>query len=299
MTDRRSLARKPFTTNTVEFGKMLELFPERVSVIAEGDSWFAYPRKGLINLGPPSNTIDQLARMHRFNLLQLSSSGDEILDMLSGSRKQKLLELVQRFNPDFLLFSGGGNDVVGKYTFEFFLTDGEGSSDWEAYLDAEAVDRRLDQVASCYRDLVDYCHDLSQRNAGVAGEAKPIRLVTHTYDYVVPDKRGAEFLGGLVGRVFLQRSLGPWMYPYLMRRKVPKSCHAPIARYLIDQLADRLLQVAADHPDPFLLADTRKAVPRKHWLNEIHPDSKGFEKVARRVFQVMKPWVRQFEAERA
>lgn len=39
------------TTKTTEFRKLLKMFPKRPSVVAEGDSWFAHPRKNMQVMG--------------------------------------------------------------------------------------------------------------------------------------------------------------------------------------------------------------------------------------------------------
>jgi len=293
MADLNRLKRKTWTTHPGEYAQMLRHFPGRASVIAEGDSWFAYPREHLVDLGRRSNVISHLRGMHRFNLLHLASNGDEALAMLSGAKKSAFLEAIHTYQPDFLLFSGGGNDVVGKWSFEFLLRGpkerGRAVPDrWENYVHRRRVVRRLGQVEGVYRDLIDYCKALS----------KETRIVTHTYDYAVPDPRGAVFLGGLVGKVFLDGKLGPWMYPYLRRKEVPRRFDAPIAVHLIDELAARLQKLAAAHPGRFIVADTRNTV-RGRWKDEIHPKPDGFESVAKRVWGAMKPLVEEVESARA
>jgi hypothetical protein len=57
----------------------------------------------------------------------------------------------------------------------------------------------------------------------------------------------------------LAGKLGPWMYPYMRRKQVPKRFDAPIAKHLIDTLAARLLKLAKAHPGRFIVADTRGA----------------------------------------
>lgn len=271
----RNIARIRSTRSSREFAQLLRRYPARTSIIAEGDSWFAYPPKGVL-FGRPSNVIAHLRRRERFNLLQLSSTGDEAVPMLSGRSKFRLIKLLHRYPVDFLLFSGGGNDLVGRYDFEFFLRRGVSSSDWSDYLDHERLGRRIDQIENAYADLLDFCASYS---------ANPeLRVVTHTYDYAIPDPQGAEFLGGLF-KIHAGKS---WVYPYLRDAGVPRRFDRTIIRHLIDRLADCLLDLADANPGRFIVADTRGTVnPTREWLNEIHPTSKGFGKVTDVVYRAM------------
>jgi len=268
----RDLSRIRSTRSRSEFAQLIRRFPARTNLVAEGDSWFAYPPKGLL-FGRPSNVISHLRRKRRFNLLQLASSGDEAVEILSGRSKLRLIEAIQRFPVHCLLFSGGGNDLVGRYDFDFFLRGGVDSDDWSDYLHHERLDRRIAQVHAAYADLLDFCTAYS-RNPG-------IRVLTHTYDYAIPDPKGAEFVGGLL-KIRGGRS---WIYPYLRAKNVPRRFDRTLVRYLIDRLAECLLALEASHPERLRVADTRGSLdPAKDWLNEIHPTSKGFDKIANRVF---------------
>jgi len=273
----RDLARIRSTRSPGEFARLIRRFPARTNVVAEGDSWFAYPPKNLL-FGRPSNVISHLRRKQRFNLLQLASSGDEAVEILSGRSKFRLIEAIQRHPVHFLLFSGGGNDLVGRYDFDFFLRDGVDSDDWSDYLHGERVDRRIAQVRAAYADLLDFCDTWSQNPR--------IRVIAHTYDYAVPDPRGAEFVGGLLK---LRRGRS-WLHPFLRAKNVPRRFDRPLVRHLIDRLAECLLALAATRPERLTVVDTRGTVdPAVDWLNEIHPTSEGFGKIADRVYDALRP----------
>ena len=271
----RNLARIRSTRNSREFRQLLRRYPARTSIIAEGDSWFAYPPKGIL-FGRPSNVIAHLRRRERFNLLQLASTGDEAVSMLAGKNKFHLIKLLNRFPVDYLLFSGGGNDLVGRYDFDFFLRRRVSSQDWFDYLDHDRLDRRIEQIENAYADLLDFCASYA---------ANPdIRVVTHTYDYVIPDPQGAEFLGGL----FKLHAGKSWLHPFLRDARVPRRFDRPIVRHLIDRLADCLLDLADTNSGRLIVADTRGTLsPTRGWLNEIHPTSQGFGKIADVLYDAM------------
>lgn len=264
---RRDIARVRSTRNAREFDRLLRRYPDRMSIIAEGDSWLAYPPRGVL-VGGASNVVAHLRRRKRFNLLQLSSTGDEAVQMLAGKSKFRLIKLLDRFPVDVLLFSGGGNDLVGRYDLDFFLRDGVSSTDWSDYLDHDRLDRRLAQIRHAYEDLLGFCESYSANPS--------VRVVTHTYDYIVPDPQGAEFVGGLIK----VRGGESWVHPYLRAKNVPRRFDRSIVRHLIDCLAECLLDLEAEEPR-LVVADTRGTLsPNDHWLNEIHPTSRGFGMIA-------------------
>ena len=256
------------TSRDSEFAQLLRRYPQRTCLVAEGDSWFAYPRKWLF-AGKPNNIINYLKNLERFNLLHLASNGDEAVNMLAGESKVKLLKSIHRHPVDFLLFSGGGNDIVGRWDFDYFLKRNVQSDDFADYLYKGRLNRRIRQVAHAYEDLIEYCNEYSLN--------KDIRIITHTYDYLIPNPRGAEFFGGL----FKVNRGQSWIYPHLIDKAVPVQHHAPLVRYLIDRLADSLMKLEARYPDRLVVADTRGTIdPDNGWLNEIHPKPGGFKRLA-------------------
>jgi hypothetical protein len=262
------------TRSERKFRTLTRRFQSRKTVVAEGDSWFAYPPKFLI-AGPPSNVIDHVKNMRRYNLLQLAVSGDESVDMLTGSSKFKLVGILEKYHVDTLLFSGGGNDVVGAKDFDFFLRRGVTSSSWRDYVHMDRLERRLDMVGDSYRDLIDYCRSYSKN--------PNLKVVTHTYDYARPDPQGARFLGGIIDGK-------SWVYPYLREARVPEAFDQRVVNHLIDALADQLLDLESRFPDILRVSDTRGTLApgrNKLWINEIHPSEKGFKKIARKVFDRM------------
>lgn len=265
----RRIRRARKTTSAREFELMQTLRPGRPSVLAEGDSWFAYPPPNLAAIDDRSNIVNWLCRERPLNLLQLASNGDEAVGMLTGNSKHRLLRTLQRFEFDFILFSGGGNDIVGRHDFEFLLRDtpAEPAKSATDFLHLARAHRRLDMVELAYAELMDFCRAFS-RNPDV-------RIVTHCYDYAVPSPRGARFLGGLL-RPDHGRS---WMYPALRRKRVPEAMYQPIARWLIDGLASRLQRLETEGAGLLQVVDTRGLLTTRQWVNEIHPDREGFARI--------------------
>lgn len=81
------LRNKKSTSSKREFAQMRRHFPDRITIVSEGDSWFAYPPKWLF-VGKPSNLISHISAMTRrkANFLSMASNGDEAVDMVSGKK---------------------------------------------------------------------------------------------------------------------------------------------------------------------------------------------------------------------
>ena len=72
-----------------------------------------------------------------------------------------------------------------------------------------------------------------------------------------------------------------------MRKGIPEDRHGDIARWLIDQLAERLLGLE-DRSDGLLsVVDTRGIVDADQWVNEIHPDRAGFARLGAAMLETM------------
>ena len=278
--ERDLLFKKKFTRNFQEFDTMLEAFPERTNIIAEGDSWFAYPPEWFI-YGEPSNLIDYLSKYTRTkaNFLSLASNGDEAVAMLSGTQKHTIIKLLREHRKktdirpvDLFLFSGGGNDLVGEDDFErFIVQDATGLSDAYDCIEMDRLDRKVLEISLAYQELLD-----------IRDFYSPGTLVmTHTYDYPYPSNRGAEFLGGLI------KTKG-WVKRFMDKAHIAPDIQADVIKICMDKMAQAILDIE-NVRDGFVVVDTRGTLHgRKWWLNEIHPTSKGFKKIAKKIYKKMK-----------
>lgn len=254
--------------------------PERLGIVAEGDSWFSYPRKYLL-AGPDINLLHHLrsriAHTDTANLLIRSSNGDEAVQMLSGKQKYDLAKTLDRHGEqiDIVFFSGGGNDVVGRYDMDRLLNPYQAGFNAEDCLNRVALKRKMQRIELAYQEL------LELRNA----YAPNATVVTHTYDIVKPSNKGAELL-----KFF---KLGPWILPYLEAKGIPASLHMEISTRLLAELRTRLLTLADSRlaRDKLLVIDTHGTLRPGHssdWLNEIHPTASGFKRLFERIYQAMR-----------
>lgn len=257
------------------FRELARTYPDRKKILAEGDSWLAYPPKFIL-FGAANNIVDCLKDKYNdyFIINDIASNGDEAVAMLVGDSKMELLRRLSEDSFDILLFSGGGNDIVGRYDFDYFLLPKTASNTWKDCINELRFRRRLEQIERSYADLVDLTLEYSVN--------PDIRIVTHTYDLAIPSKEGATFFGGLL-QVDNGRS---WMYPYLVDKGIDNSDdQRAIAHYMIGEFKNVLDNIAADVGVSLIVVDTQGTVTSNEWLNEIHPDSQGFTKITDKIFE--------------
>ncbi|MBT4523101.1 MAG: hypothetical protein HOC23_24115 [Halieaceae bacterium] len=278
---RRTALRRGTTTGLNDFNYMCRNKPDRIGIVAEGDSWFSYPRKW-IAAGADMNILphiaDKIGGTDTANLLRLSANGDEAVDMTSGKQFARLYKIFKKNKShiQLVLFSGGGNDIVGKRDMLPLLNEYEAGMTYLECINMDRLERRLDSILLAYSRLLDLCED-------IIPEAK---IITHTYDIAKPWDQGAEFFWGLV-------KTQPWVYPYLVRRNIPRALHLPTMRYILEAFADRLVALAnepANRERIHVVATqgTLRPGSKIDWENEIHPSDTGFKKITAKIYAQMK-----------
>lgn len=236
-------------------------------LIAEGDSWFDYPFHDVLQL---------LEDEHLYDVESVAHKGDCVEDMAhSGGQFEEFarrLEKLLRANkvPRAILLSGGGNDIAGD---EFALLLNHAASSLPVLNDdvvRGVVDVRL---KAAYAHMISGLTEIARKYLG-----RPIPIVTHGYDYALPDGRG--FLGGF------WLLPGPWLEPGFRKKG-----HLDFAknRAIIVDLMNRfnvMLRELSANPQfahvHFL--DLRKTLRqdssyRRDWANELHPTADGFRLV--------------------
>ncbi len=278
--EKAKLRKKKKTTSRVEFAQMRRFFPARLNIVAEGDSWFAYPNKWFFD-SKPANLVDHLSKLtaKKVNFYSGASNGDEAVDMVSGKQKHDLVGLLRwhkkgpnRKPVDLLLFSGGGNDIVGKNDFERFLKPYRNSyTTGRQCVNLQRLNRKIKQIGLAYQELLD-----------IRDHYSPNTLVmTHTYDYPYPSNTGAEFLGGLI-------KTKAWMKRFMEDDNIPDHLQADVIKVFMDAMGDELKRVEAARQDIIVVDSRGTLTGKKEWLNEIHPTSNGFKAIAKKMFRTIK-----------
>ncbi|WP_028857481.1 SGNH/GDSL hydrolase family protein [Psychrilyobacter atlanticus] len=241
-----------------------------LTILAEGDSWFDYPRN-MFFLGPDANIIDHLYDKKDLIIYNMASNGDEAVEMLSGENKFKLIKALESYKFDILLFSGGGNDIVGGYDFNFILNEKKDSMKWKDCINLERLEIKIDQIKSSYKFLCEIAKDYPN-----------IKIVSHTYDLCPPSKTGFKPIK------FLPTTFGDgWLKVYLTEKKIYNyDDQKNIIDYILKALREILIEIDKKY-DNFTVVDTQGTLGDKHWRDELHPNSVGFELISQKIYKAL------------
>lgn len=241
--------------------------------LGEGDSWFS------VNAVPWSaNLLEQLQFNRPSIVVTLSQPGDTIRRMGDVSRNPRLEMYLAHpnfaYRWDAMFLSGGGNDLIDAAGS--IIVRGAGA-DPAAYVDAVVLERTLEDIRSGYRRIV----ELRDR-PGSPNRGRPI--VVHTYDYATPRNAPAQFFG--------IPAAGPWLHRALTLAGVSDGAlQQGVADRIFGALAEALVALGAELPG-LVVVDTRGTLVRARtaatgndgdWLNEIHPNTGGYRKLATRL----------------
>ncbi len=247
--------------------------PNALVGIAEGDSWFDYAPAWLndVSLG---DLINQLNHRETLNLLRIAQAGDTLENMTFGSEPNgkfrskspqldRTLELIKHYQPDFFLFSGGGNDVAGPNGLRFdpFLNHAKSHLGIlrQSYFDSFTHEVFTEMFEYLIQEVI---------------RTKPdIQIFLHGYGYPIPN---GEPVVALVGFDFI----GPWFEPALTRKGLSQSEGKIVVDKLIDALNNVLANLATKYSGNVHHIDLRSTIQPSDWDNELHLTARGFQKVA-------------------
>jgi lysophospholipase L1-like esterase len=256
--------------------------PDALIGIAEGDSWFDYPPAWIsdeVLRGDPrlGDLINQLNQFSNLNLLRISKAGDTLENMTFGNNPdseirfispqlEETIRLIQHHQPNFFIFSGGGNDIAGTngVRFEPFLNHNKSSLNHlrDSYFKSVTQES--------FPEMFIY---LIER----VKAAKPdIKIFLHGYGHPIPDGRA-------VLKIFGFDFVGPWFEPALRRKNISQSEGKEIVSKLIDAFNDMLSNLEQAYPGVVYYIDLRPVIDESDWANELHLSALGFKKVAEKI----------------
>jgi lysophospholipase L1-like esterase len=262
----------------------------RYRVVAEGDSWYTIngtaagelPWNLLMSLDFPDSTI----------LVNLAQPGDTMRSMsrlCNSSDLRYALSARYGYQWDAILLSAGGNDLADYAS----LPDDQGFLKPAAargaingpqdYVYENRLQDVLDYVTHGYRVIT------GLRDAPGSG-CVGAPIVVHTYDRVTP-RNAPAFIGPI--------HLGPWLYKSFTddRIKVPEADWIALSDYLLNKLRDAINALGGELAN-FHVVDTFGVLTsaqagsegnNSDWLNEIHPNKGGYDKLAAKVSQDLTP----------
>lgn len=237
-----------------EILKQENTFP---TILAVGDSWFWYLKNNLAN---PLHKI--LNKKDSHVMLVRGANGAEAIEYKSGPIRSQIeqdLDIDRGYGRTIkaVFLSGGGNDLAGPDDFVQVLLPNCSGKKAGQCLESNQPSQLFSTVTDALLSVV----------ALVEKKIPGTPVFVHSYDYANPNGQG--FLG-----------LGQWLQYPMNLRKVPKDEHQPLINLLIDAYWESLQKAQQSAPNLNLI-DQRKTLAREEWANELHPTSRGFNKIAK------------------
>lgn len=250
-------------------------------LVAEGDSWFDYPRWDVLKALRRDGYEVVSAAHYGQTLEEIAYSPAQFTGTIDALKRVK----AEHKQPKAILLSAGGNDLSGPELSVILSYKGAGVDPVDTAVLARIIDVRLRQAMKTWL--------LAASETTVREFGRRIPILIHGYDYPVPDGRG--FLGGFWVLP------GPWLDPSFRNRAyagAPTGTDANTGA--MHDVIDRFNAMLASLPND---ADLRVANvkfvrvtgtlsddPAKYkddWANELHPSADGFKRVAKRFEQVL------------
>lgn len=236
-------------------------------LIAEGDSWFDYPFHDVLSLLEDDHGYDIESVAHKGDAVEGMAYSDGQFEEFAR-RLEKVLRQGQV--PKAVLISGGGNDIAGH---EFTVLLNHAASGLPAINDDVARGVIEVRLRNAYTFMIGGLTEIAEHYL-----KRPIPIVTHGYDYPIPDGRG--FLGGFG---FLP---GPWLEPgFRQKGHDDLEKNSRVMKALIDAFNNTLEGISRipqfKHVHHLDLRGTlvAGATYKKDWANELHPTARGFAAV--------------------
>jgi hypothetical protein len=253
-------------------------------VIAEGDSWFAYP--GLDVIGALKGQT--LPNRDYYKVYSAANPGDTVESMAYDQAQRedfadefrKVVDARGQADVKAVLLSGGGNDIAGK---EFHMLLNHAQSSIGTPVDAAVADAFIDRIGRSLESLIGSAVTFADQ---ILGRPK-VRILVHGYANPVPDGRGF-----WIGWPFP----GPWLEPGFLSKGYPNVDAAALRRNtdvmadLIARFNKRVAQIPArlQGRADVRYVDLTKVLNntlgnnayRGDWSNELHPTDEAFKRVA-------------------
>jgi len=249
-----------------------DLFLEKdppLILLADGDSWFDYPLDGTyFRYTDIVAQLPSIARKPPF-IANFAHFGDSSTTELGLARREKLISaMTDKANGTFdaVLFSGGGDDIVGDQ-FCIWLTDAASVAyDTDRAINKQGLDAMIEVIIASIINLIDLVNKYLPRDPAVP-------LFVHGYDFAYPSGVGVW-------------CIGPWLRPSLAYRgwmdpPAPSSAGREIVTKVLKEFGSKLTDLATQYPQLVYVQTQGTLQSQSQWANELHPTRDGFGLLAR------------------
>lgn len=242
--------------------------------LAEGDSWFTLAAL------PGGNLLQELELRRSSLIVTTAYPGDTLSHIVDWRRNSPFVNLLSRksfaYRWDAVLLSAGGNDIIDAA----LARDGIlrrptlDPADVEDCINAANLARFEQYLRLNVESVVELRDAPESPNQGIP-------MVIHTYDYPTARPAPARLLG-------TSGISGPWLYRAYTEHGIPEDVWVALTDHLIDRLA--IVLTSLNLPG-VTVVDTRGTLDRAapgntgdsgDWLNEIHANLGGRQKLARK-----------------
>ncbi|PLC05585.1 hypothetical protein CY658_00375 [Variovorax sp. RO1] len=229
------------------------------TILAFGDSWFWYPLPG----GCLLNYLGDVVGARGHVILAKGMNGAETHDYVDGKYRNAVRESLRLYGPTLsaVFISGGGNDFAGFNDLRPLLKTDCSAETLAAQCFRNGTggfDQFLVEMDEQYRALIGLIYTRTSVDC---------HIVMHSYDYAPPT---GEALFGREG----------WLRPALVDAGVVPELFKPCVDHLIDGFHGMLLNIAKGDPQHLHVVDSRGTLGPSDWANELHPNGRGFKKIA-------------------
>lgn len=267
----KSLVVKPLDFQRVIVDQGLGAVDFKYVFLAEGDSWM---ERSAVLQGSLPDFLGFLMdeRDETVLIINLAMFGDE-LRRIGTVQRRELAYWLRQFQYDALLFSASGNDYIdaakdpdaGQGILRSCL-NGPPPTDAAACIDWQAVARlRTGYLTPCFSAIYDLVQGSRNRDMPV---------LVNSYD--VPVARNAPAVRKA------------WLYEAYVKNGIPRGLWPGVTQAIFDSLDDELASWTVGRPNVSLVptrgvlapADPDSTGDSGDWVNEIHPNRRGWEKLA-------------------
>ena len=269
-------------------------------ILAEGDSWFEYPL--FIN-----EIIDSLikSRKQDYAIFSLAYGADWLANMIY---ENEYIEELQLLTPDVFLISGGGNDLAGGKRIAKMVEIPTKVSKENGHF-YENRNQRLQCMQECSSVDMDeekFAIGTEYLNVEFYGllkafkiqysllfqnlkenttKFKDLKIITQGYDFAIPSFKLGFGLNPFKAHKPITNKLfnnGKWLkLPLLLKGIEDQYIQESIIYAMIFEFNEMLIEVVKGFKDNIHHIDCRGLNDKDSWYNELHPESRIFEKIAK------------------